>query len=275
MRPQEFDDYVDYLHAILLERNSNNPSYSLRAFARDLKISPARLSEVMRSKGNISPSKAKTFLDHICDDQESKDYFYQLVLSKVARNENQRNEAKKYIKHYALMSQAKNIIEKDFEKMSEWYFLGIWNFIGFSKRISFEQILTEFPDLSQDSIKQCLSTLVRLELVGFEKNVYVKIINNLSAFYEFSSFAVQKYHKSMMSKAIECLNNDPVNDRYFYSRIERLGPEQYKKFTKDLTKLWEAHALECEESTSSEGFGVYALNFQCFRLNKSKEYVGE
>ena len=50
--------YVKKLHDALAQRQSNNPSYSLRAFARDLDIDPSQLSKIMTGKRLLSEDLA-------------------------------------------------------------------------------------------------------------------------------------------------------------------------------------------------------------------------
>ena len=51
--------YQSTLRRILKERQQRNKRYSLRAYARDLGISASFLSDIMKSKENLSPDKAK------------------------------------------------------------------------------------------------------------------------------------------------------------------------------------------------------------------------
>ncbi|MGE0617107.1 MAG: hypothetical protein AB7P04_15865 [Bacteriovoracia bacterium] len=47
-------DYRELLKAALAQRIQKNPAYSLRAFARDLGISPGHLCEVLSGKHRLS-----------------------------------------------------------------------------------------------------------------------------------------------------------------------------------------------------------------------------
>lgn len=51
-------DYRDILKSELQRRTEANPLYSLRAFARDLKIAPSRLSEVLNERRGLSEEAA-------------------------------------------------------------------------------------------------------------------------------------------------------------------------------------------------------------------------
>lgn len=48
-----------FLAEELASRKQRNPAYSLRAFARRLQMSPSFLSEVLKGKKAVSPSRAE------------------------------------------------------------------------------------------------------------------------------------------------------------------------------------------------------------------------
>lgn len=53
------ENYRHYIQSEFEHRRLRNPSYSLRAFARDLKTSPSRLSEAINGKRGISTALAR------------------------------------------------------------------------------------------------------------------------------------------------------------------------------------------------------------------------
>ena len=52
-------DFREVLKQVLQKRAGNNPSYSQRAFARDLGISPSTLSEVLKGRYGLSEKKSR------------------------------------------------------------------------------------------------------------------------------------------------------------------------------------------------------------------------
>jgi hypothetical protein len=50
-------DYREILSESYHQRRRQNPRYSLRAFARDISLSPSRLSEIIGGKGELSREK--------------------------------------------------------------------------------------------------------------------------------------------------------------------------------------------------------------------------
>lgn len=91
----EHHSFVEYLIDRFQMRVDRNPHYSLRAFARDLKIDASRLSQILKGKQGLS----MTFAERICyslrlSEAESR-HFCHLVASRHARSNFARVQAKK------------------------------------------------------------------------------------------------------------------------------------------------------------------------------------
>ena len=100
LRLSDFTDYREILKAELTRRRVHNPSYSQRAFARDLKVRSNRLNEIMLGKQGISPQLAVHVAAVLGYGGSAAKYFCDLVTSKHARSKDQRELAKKDIASY-------------------------------------------------------------------------------------------------------------------------------------------------------------------------------
>jgi transcriptional regulator with XRE-family HTH domain len=58
----------DYLAQELLRRKERNPSYSLRSFARDLRLSPSCVSEILNNKRSPSPKNVRKIAEKLALD---------------------------------------------------------------------------------------------------------------------------------------------------------------------------------------------------------------
>lgn len=67
------------LQQLLCSKQQKNGRYSLRAFARDLKISPSFLSEVLNGKYGISRTLAKQIADRLHFDDSESSHFCSLA----------------------------------------------------------------------------------------------------------------------------------------------------------------------------------------------------
>ena len=76
--------YRSILKDELLRRIRQNPRYSLRAFARDLRLSPSRLSEVLSGKQGLSRQAAKAITERLGWRGSEAERFIDLVESQHA-----------------------------------------------------------------------------------------------------------------------------------------------------------------------------------------------
>src|SRR5262249_6676984 len=74
------------LRELLARKTSRNPSYSLRAFARDLRVSHTYLSLVMSGKKTLAPKRAILFPRLLGLDSREEEAF----LAAVTRENNER-----------------------------------------------------------------------------------------------------------------------------------------------------------------------------------------
>lgn len=87
-------DYRIILRQEMQKRLERNPSYSLRAFARDLGILPNRLISVLNRKYGISPKAALYLAEKLGFDQKQTELFCDLVRIEHARSRRERESAR-------------------------------------------------------------------------------------------------------------------------------------------------------------------------------------
>jgi uncharacterized protein (TIGR02147 family) len=93
-------DYSDYrllLADDFMARSANNYSYSLRAYARDLSLSPGFVSDVLRGNKDLSPAKGRQVFTLLQYEGEELDYIEKLIIFKSSPHEAARQDAYQYI----------------------------------------------------------------------------------------------------------------------------------------------------------------------------------
>lgn len=90
----QYEDYRQILKNELTRRCGNNALYSLRAFARDIGVSPSQLTEVLGGKHGLSGRKAKTVSQNLGFNKEETNFFVDLVEATHGRSEVKRELAK-------------------------------------------------------------------------------------------------------------------------------------------------------------------------------------
>ena len=117
-------DYRVFLENELKTRRELNPSYSLRAFARDLGLSAPRLSQVMSRKQGLSYESAKKVSKRLPLSEKEREIFCHSAGLLHSRNNQDRNL------HQERMDQIRNETNKFldleyFKVISDWYHFAI------------------------------------------------------------------------------------------------------------------------------------------------------
>jgi uncharacterized protein (TIGR02147 family) len=93
-------NYLNYrvlLNEDFLTRTMANHSYSLRAYSRDLSVSPGFLSDILKGKKDLSPNKGREVFRRLGFENTELDYIENLILLTSTDDENVRQEANSYI----------------------------------------------------------------------------------------------------------------------------------------------------------------------------------
>lgn len=127
-----FDSYQAALKYEFEQRQKRNPMYSLRAYARDLDLSPSHLSKVLANKSGLSTHRAMIVARNMGLQNRNIKWFKSLVEAQHSRNSHVKQRAQKNILRYdsegpispALelnlpMSVIQNILDTHLEKPGE------------------------------------------------------------------------------------------------------------------------------------------------------------
>src|SRR5580704_5383113 len=79
--------YIDYLKEEKARRTERNPSYSLRAFARSIELSPGFLNLLLQKKRSLSFERAQEIAKKINWSIEKNHAFLELVKTQALRQE--------------------------------------------------------------------------------------------------------------------------------------------------------------------------------------------
>lgn len=113
--------YVHILKQKFQERLAVNPRYSLRAYARSLRLDAGFLSHVLNHKRKLSVSRAIEIAPALKLSQSEKTFFINLVRLESARNEELQNEIIKDLSKNLLIHKIKEMDLQVFSAISNWY----------------------------------------------------------------------------------------------------------------------------------------------------------
>lgn len=250
------------LKSELALRKEKNNSYSLRSFARDLKVSAGTLSSILNGKRPLTFKQAQSVLPFLNFDHDKRELF----LSAVAKNDEIRlnpterafdKVKKKYLYHKIKLDQ--------FSVIKDWYHLGILNLILLPRFQSDPKWIAKELRITIKEARAGLNRLLRLGLIEEDEQKLKRTFKAIETPTDISSKDIRQYHKQVIKNSLRSLEEDDISERDITSIM----------FTVDKSKLAEAkkriQIFRREMSgflSSDDPDDVYSLNIQLFPQSK-------
>ncbi|NUN04773.1 MAG: TIGR02147 family protein [Bdellovibrio sp.] len=252
MNLPHFENATQLLQDELAQRKQRNPRYSLRAFAQNLSISPAQLSQLLSGKRTYTPEMVSQIAKglHLSPEQER----YLLTQTILGKSQPLPSEVDK-----------RQLIEDEFRLISDWYHFAILSLSKIKNAKTDPFWISDRLGITVVEAREALDRLRRLKIIDDGK-VLKQIAAPLNAASEVPSRAIQGYHHQVLNMAMEKLPVTPLNKRD-YSAIT---------FAADATKIPEARKMiESFQDRLSEFLQtpnakeVFIMSCQLFSLERN------
>ena len=258
--------YRDLLRSELVGRCRRNPNYSVRAFARDLGVSPGFISLVLNAKKGINEQRALRIADVLAWDEDKQKLFTTLVRYDNTKEPKAKNKILRELNDGAVANITFHEMSIDtFMMIADWYHYGI---IELAKTAGFEsdpRWIAKKLGIPAVEIREAITRLIRTGyLRGDECGALWPTTPNYTTG-DVPSEAIRSFHKEMLTKAAEAVDGQHVNDRDFSGMTVAIDPglipeakERIRRFRREMMAF-----LEQGNPTS-----VYQLEIGLFRLDK-------
>lgn len=245
-------NYRVWLMDQFAQKKVRNPSYSLRAYARDLGISPTCLSEVLAKKRDLSKKNVLRISDRL----ELTPMQTNSLLAQAGLKADKQLESEEFLQ----------LSEDTFAVISDWYYFAIIDLCKMKIQSMDAAEITKRLGISSLEVKNAISRLERLKLVEEKNGNLTATTTTLSTTRNIPSSAIRKYHKQNLNLAEKSIDIDPVELREFSSITI---PADLSRITeaKDMIMDFKrklARFLETGGSTE-----VYTLAIQLFPVSRS------
>jgi len=247
-------DPKQYLAAELKRRCQENPRYSMRAFAKTLKITQAGLSMILSGKRNISRKAGQRMAEILGLNPSMRNAFVNGCTQIHSMNFIQENE----LVHDLALDQ--------FELISEWYHYGILSLIETKDfKPSFSYIARRLG-VSLIEIKTAVERLVRMGILDTKGKKWKQIGGPLGVDNNISTPATKKWQKRVLEKAIESSENDPFELRDMTCMTLAIDPKFISLAVPEITKF-RRHMMVFLEALGKPS-EVYHLSVQLYPVSK-------
>jgi uncharacterized protein (TIGR02147 family) len=266
---QKQNDFRKILKAELAERISHNPGYSLRAFARDLDLSPAQMSHLLNGHKGASPQAAEKIGKRLGWTEKEIEYFCSLVASEHSRSRVSKQVAREQLKKYDHVDQGAVELQLDlFRIISDWHHFAILELLKISKQKQTVRSISKRFLISEIETDLALERLIRLGLIEKNGKGYELQQDTVLSTENVSSDAIRKFHAQVLEKAKNALMTQPVQERYFRTQFFPIRKNDLPEAQNDIREFFEKFTQKF--SNGDEGDEVYSLGVQYFRLSQTQ-----
>ena len=249
-------DYRSILKEELEIRCSRNAHYSLRAFSRDIGLSPSLLSGVLNARHGLSRQAAENISKRLGFSISESLYFCDLVESAHARAKVKRDLAVIRLKKYQSPDRYNDLQMDAFKVISDWYHFAILELTYISGFKNDSSWIASSLSIQEHLVKQAIERLKRLGLL-VESGKTLKATEDFTASPDGTpSKCIRNFHQQVLEKALSAIAAQDINERDFSASIMAIKKSRMReakaaiktfrrKFTADLTDDKERDAVYC------------------------------
>jgi uncharacterized protein (TIGR02147 family) len=267
----QYFDYREYLKDELSQRVHLNPQYSLRAFARDVKISPQVLSSVMNGKKNISSEVAIELARKLNFSAEELSYFHDLVELAQAKTENLKDVIKYRLTKYEDNQNYRTVQEDVFKVIADWHHYAILELSLTDDFKSDPAWIAQRLGIPPIEVKAALKRLLSLEMLEQVRGELRKTVVNITSSHDVPSAAVRKMTGQLLTKAATALEDQSVAERDVGTITMAIDPKKLPEAKKRIRKF---RRDLCQYLESGDRTEVFAFCTQLFALSANENKIG-
>ena len=242
----DHDDYRSILKQELAKRTKHNTSYSQGAFARDIQVTPGRLSEILNEKQGISVRVAEQIAVRLGYTPSEKQFFVDLVASIHERSRVAREAAQQRLRKCREQREVTSLAKEVGQVMSFWHYLCVLELIKADDFKLNAKWIAQSLGISELDAGAAINRLFQLELLGDQgRNSCLTARHTLpgSELNEYSNynFCSQLLSKGTLSMGIETIGwreveswmaNVPASKiNYFRQKVSALVEDIFSELT--------------------------------------------
>ncbi len=232
-----------------------NPQFSLRAFARQVDVSPAVLSRVLSGKRRLTFKLAVRIADALVLGPLEREELYSFFTSSESRKEDGEDRFEK------------ELTIDCFNAMKDWYHYGITQLLFMKSFKEDPKWIAKMLSITELEAKMAIDRLLRLEIIDRDEdgNLF-RTSTHLSTSTDVASSGIRHFQKQILEKSIYSLEHDDIMDRDITSITIAINEDRILEAKKEIMKFRKKMA---EYLAEGEKTRVYNLGIHLIPLSKS------
>lgn len=247
----ESQNIPEFLLSELDRRLQHNSRYSQRAFARDLKLSPGALSEIINGKRAITAKLVFKIEKALGLTETEVSHLLSLLGQKKGLEESQELRSKK------------EMSLQFFRVISEWYHMAILNLTDLKGFQWDPQWIAQKLGISYVQARGAMKRLLEMEMVERKEEKVNRVHDFAYSGEEVPSSAIRQYHSQMLDKCMTALETQSLDERSFYGTGMSIKKSDLKKIKKEVADF---HDQLVKKYSKKSGDHVYHYQSALIRV---------
>lgn len=254
--------YRDYFKQAFSQRCRINPRYTLRAMARDLKISPSALSEILSGKKGLSPNKASSLADRLHLSAREKELFLALVEQSYSRRKKIDKARSSYLRLILEKTSETEQREKIASCLRHWSSFAILELTHLKQFQPDLDWIARSLGLSLQEAQLNVQELVQAGLLEIKNEIWKDRFEILTTTDGIPSHSVREMNLQLLEKAKWAIATQSVEERVSQSLVFSIPKDRFDLFKEKIYRLRDELIELCE--TSEEKDSVYCATLHLF-----------
>ncbi|MDD0853988.1 TIGR02147 family protein [Halobacteriovorax sp. GB3] len=249
------EDFKEYLQAELDNRKKKNSLFSLRAFARNLGISPAQLSQIISGKRPLTITTAKKIVRALkLSPIESETFLQAVDPDFVSKKKTRLSDEKR-----------KKLKEDEFRLICDWEHFAILSLSEVQNNSSDARWIAKRLNIPMNVAADARDRLLRLGIIEIKNSQFRQVSAPLTTTNDIKSESIQRSHYQNLELAMQKLESVEVSKREYTTVTMATNPKKIKE-AKTLIREFKRKLMEFLED--GEKTDVYTLAIQLFPLTE-------
>lgn len=258
-------DVKDYFINEFRHRKSSNRTYSMRAFARDLGLTPQHLSYIVRGQSGISYEKAQKIIDKFNINKDAQKKFLLKVSSSFDRSPLARKFADDTLKNAVHFDNEQILAKEKLNLISEWYYLPILLIFDIKENADIV-FISQKIGLSQSTVRNVLNKLVRAGLLAKNGTMYKKTSTHQALHDDKNNTYIKKLYLEMLKLSTKTIDMDEKS-RSFSCILSTISKDEISFAVDQINDFRKKLGRQISERAKNPD-RVYALSVQFFPVTK-------
>ena len=235
-------DLSSLLHNILKERRERNQNYSIRAFARDLKISSGRLSDILNQKYIPGASIASRIVETLNLNEEEGKVLQQIIESS--------QKSKKEL------GGAHQLREDELSMIADWHHYAILNLMETNNYRDEFSWIADRLNLSEQMVKDSFKKMLSLGLIKICDGKHVPTHKNVTTTHNIPSSVLREANRQAIVQSLYSLEHDASDIRDITSIVLPINMANLPKAKEMARDFRRKVATLLEEGEKTEVYNI-------------------